>query len=296
VKPGTDWSGRGFRVDAFAQLNRGVPQFGGGIHMFVPVHAAMRLGWDTDALLLRIRVEDDTPVEAETDEDIYRRKGDAVFLDIAPKPGVDAYRRVAIAPGMTKEQPDVRVLRSRSLIQSESPFQAPYDRVEAGDDAFAQVSRMKTETGYTLDIRLPWRKLDVKPQVGAEIGLQVFVLSRETLGKSPFRCARWHPRSRPFQDEFGTERIRLAEEADPPVRAVIEDGPRGLDIAVTAAGAFAGKRVTVTSGDAVLAESVLMKHERSGYAVGSIPMPLSVSEAVTDARVMLDATCIGRLR
>jgi len=299
AQAGSDWSEHGSQVRVLAQLNRGIPQFGAddGIDMYAPVPAEMSLAWNDDALMVSIQAKDDCLVEADDDLDAWRRKGDCVFLDIAPKPDVAAYWRIAIAPGVTAQHQNVRVFSSRSLIRpSESPFQAPFDRVESGKDASVQVKRTKIDGGYVLDVRVPWKRLDVKPEVGRELGLQVFVMSRSTVSRPPFRVARWCPRSRPLQDGFATERVVLAKKAAPPVDTVIEDGPRGLDIAVTAAGKYAGKYVTVLSGKTEVAKAALMADERSDYAIGSIPMPLSVKDPATSLRVMLDGRCIGELQ
>lgn len=297
-QPDEDWSERGFRVNVFAQLNRGVPQIraGDSIFMFEPMRAAMHLAWNADALLLRIEAADDHVVEADTVEELWRTMGDCVLLDIAPRPGVNAYRRLAIGPGTTEDHPDVRVLCSRSLVRSQTPQKTPFDRVDLGDNSSVRVTRMRADDGYALDVVVPWQNLDMEPQVGDEIGLQVFVLNRDTAGPAPLTGVCWCPGAGPTQSACETHRVRLSEHGGSPVTAVIEDGPGGLDIAVTAVGKFAGERVTVLSGDDVMAEAVLMEDRQSGYAIGSIPMPLPASEPLIRPRVMLDGTCIGELQ
>ena len=295
---GEDWSERGFCVDVFSQLNRGVPQIRGGdsILMFEPMRAAMSLAWNADALLARIEAADDHVVEAESEEELWNTMGDCVLLDIAPRPGVDACRRLAIAPGMTEDHPNVRVLCSRSLVRSQAPQTTPFDRIDPGGDSSVRVTRRRTEDGYALDVVVPWQDLDMAPQVGDEIGLQVLVLNRDAAGPVPLTGVCWRPGAVPTKSPSEMHRVRLSDHAGPSVTAVIENGPRGLDIAVTAAGEFAGEAVTVRSRDRIIAQSVLMRDEQSGYAIGSISMPLPASEPPTPPRVMLDEKCIGQLQ
>ncbi len=297
---GDDWSDRGMRVDVLGQLNRGAPQFrGDSIYMFRPTRAALRLAWNAAGLLLHLQVGDDQAAEADTDEALWQNNGDCIQLYVAPHRGRKACRRIVIAPGMTGEQPNVRVLCNDSLTPPEDLSTEAFGRANPGDDSAVRVTRAKVDGGYALSILVPWQALDIEPAAGDEIGLQLILLDRGSAKpNTPTAGALWYPSRGARKDTLQTHRIRLSERASPAVTAVIENGPDGAayDIAVTAIGGLAGKAVTVVAGDQTIAEAKLMTDAQSGYAIGSIPQPLPAPDSpLPQPRVMLDGHCIGLL-
>ncbi len=83
------------------------------------------------------------------------------------------------------------------------------------------------------------------------------------------------------------------------VTALVEGGaPDGAyDLAVTADADMVGKTVAVLDGDRTLSEVMLMADEYSGYAIGSIPLPMpGPASPLVPPRVMLDGREIGRLQ
>ncbi|MHC4561399.1 MAG: DOMON domain-containing protein [Planctomycetota bacterium] len=298
---GDDWVDRGFRVNVFHQLGRGAVHFrGDSIGMFRPMRTGMALAWTNDGLLLRLEVDDDQPVEADTDQDLWENNGDCVLLYVAPNRGESGVRRVVIAPGMTDDQPDVRALVNDSLTPPEDPANETFHRVNADADSAVRVARTKTNGGYALEVFVTWQDLKIEPAAGDEIGVQVILLDRDSTDpNAPMIGAFWYPGLATRKNTSQTHPIRLSETASPAVAALVEGGaPDGLyDLAVTANGDLAGQTVTVLDGENTLAEVVLMTDEHSGYAIGSIPLPLPAPKTpLAQPRVMLAGECIAQLQ
>ncbi|MCK4601537.1 MAG: hypothetical protein KAU28_03670, partial [Phycisphaerae bacterium] len=296
----SDWTDRGFRVDVFSQLNRGSPQFrADSIYTYRAMRTGLALAWNADGLLVNLQIGDDEAVEAETDQALWENNGDCILLYVAPQRGRKELRRVVIAPGLSDEHPDVRVLCNDSLTPPKNDQEETFHHVNASDESALRVKRTTTDGGYALDILVPWQDLDITPAAGDEIGVQMIVLDRDSANPdAPMAGAFWYPSLGARKNTLETHRLRLSDQASPAVAAAIDSGPNNgrYDIAVTASSDLAGQTVTVLDGDKTIAEAVLITDELSGYAVGSIPLPLPApTSPLTQPRVMLTGECIGRL-
>ena len=289
---GGDWADRGFGVKAFGQLGRGA-------RWHSLTQATLALAWKEDGLLLHLEVGDGQAVEADTDQDLWANHGDCVLLYVTPQRGREKLRRVVIAPGMSDAQPEPRVLCNDAFTVSSGGDEDPFHLVDETNDSAVRVARTKIDGGYALDVFVPWRNIDITPTAGDEIGMQLIVLDRDPAEpNAPMAGAYWYPTLGARRNTFETHRLRLSDQASPPVTAAIEGGPNDgkYDIAVTAGLELAGQTVTVVDGDTTLAEIVLIANEPSGCAVGSIPLPLPApASPLSRPRVMLAGQCIGRL-
>ena len=287
---GSDWPERGFRVNAFHQLDRGA-------HWARLTRAA--LAWNDDGLLVNLEVGDDQSVEAETDRALWENNGDCILIYIAPQRGERAVRRVVIGPGMSDDQPNVRALCNDSLTPPEGDDET-FHRLHLDDDTAVRVTRTKVDGGYVLDVFVPWGDLEIEPATGDEIGVQLILLDRDSADpNAPMFGAFWFPGLATRKNTSQTHAVRLSETASPAVTAVVEGGaPDGrYDLAVTARADLAGELVTVLDGDTTLAEAVLIPNKPSSYAVGSIPLPMPAPATILRRpRVMLAGQCIARLQ
>lgn len=95
----------------------------------------VRLGWNDEGILAAVTVSDSIPLEAE----------------------------VLIAPGMDPAHDEVRMqmIGLGDLKDKDADLQP------------ARAARRKMPGGYTMEVLLPWKNLDIRPAAGQEVGLQL---------------------------------------------------------------------------------------------------------------------------
>ncbi|MBV9852546.1 MAG: serine hydrolase [Armatimonadetes bacterium] len=246
-----DWGGRGLAVEVLAGD-------GGAVRPPDDLDARLRLGWDARGLLLLIAVRDDVPVEHPEQFHL----GDSVELFVARKVGAAGHYQVLLSPGRDPKHPELRH-RLQDFRQGEG--RAPLSLTAA---------RTVNETGYVLEVLLPWSSLGTTPAVGDEIGVQVHINDIDGPG-APF-TVRWFPEGGAHADPSRMQRVRLAEAPSPPVRAVVSAvcrGGRRAHVNVVAVPEWAGKVVEAHLDGQSPARATLAGRSGRAAATLSLPMP-----------------------
>lgn|GEM_PF-878608 len=197
-----DWGNNGFRVDLMISPEGDLPR---------PAdhNATFRLAWNDQGLLVLVTVQDDKWVEHEDDGWLWRYDGVEVFLTDAP--GSENMCQWVISPGMTPEQNDLR-WKLHDHRNDEELKKLPAELIAA---------RRKTkawQAGYILEISVPWSCLAIKPEIGREVGFQIYVNDADEVDGDTFHAV-WYPADNTGFDSSGMYRIRLAQQADSPVQA-----------------------------------------------------------------------------
>ncbi len=158
--------------------------------------ACMRIGWNERGLLLLAEIRDNavrpSPSAARLEQ------GDSLELFLTRRRGSDEGYRLVAAPGADPKQPAVRT------------HFTDY-RKDTSTKLAADVAASKTPKGYVVELCLPWSNLPVRPQIGEEFGLQVFVNDDDGRGEKHRFQALWHPAGNPRQDPLAYQVFRLAE-------------------------------------------------------------------------------------
>ena len=203
--------------------------------------AAFRLGWDDRGLLLLVTVSDNVPVESEDIGQLWMR--DSIEAFVAPEVGGPDYVQVAIAPGRTDSQTE---LRYRFY---------DFRKTEPKRELSVQAARSLTDTGYLLEVRLPWTNLPDIPKAGDEIGFQLFVTDADSA------TDRFQVQFYPLSTAHSSHRmhlIRLATIASPSTlaKATVEFlATDRIRLEVTAVWELAGAKLTVKAGSKTLSRT-----------------------------------------
>ncbi len=247
-----DWGDGGFRVDVLASPGeRREPTR--------DFDAAVRLGWDAKGLLVLATVTDDVPVEYEEESALWRR--DSVELFLAPAVGArDVWQAVA-APGVDPKHPKLRFClydyRKTETLKSTK--------------LSMEMAGTKTDTGYTLEARLPWAGLGIGPAAGREIGFQVLVNDAD--GPADRAQLRWFPQDAAHRHTSRMHRLRLAERAGPAVMAVAAGSYERFRRTRIRVAATMGKAATVADGRREIGSARLTARGRLKTADVLLPMP-----------------------
>jgi len=142
-----DWGDGGFRVDI-------LPDLEGKILPVDDLDVRFRLAWDERGLLVLVTVQDDVHVEHADETVLYVL--DSVVIFFATKRGAADMLVTAIAPGLDPEHPKLR----HYLMDRRN------DEALKQHELTISAARAKTQTGYTLEVLLPWKNLGVKPELG----------------------------------------------------------------------------------------------------------------------------------
>jgi len=132
-------------------------------------------------------------------------QGDCLEVFVTPQRGSTEGYRLIIAPG-TAADPTPR-----------SHFE-DYRKTTAGEVLTAEIAGKRTPQGYLVEACLPWSNLKVKPEAGAEFGLQLFASDDDGKGeKNRFR-ALWHPAGDPRRDPLAYQTFHLAAQPSAAIR------------------------------------------------------------------------------
>ncbi|MBK9050928.1 MAG: hypothetical protein IPL78_08440 [Chloroflexi bacterium] len=144
------------------------------------VEASWRLGWDDTNLYVAVEVTDDTHVQTQIGNQIFR--GDSVDLqidtnrdgDFGPVVNLDDFQ-INLSPGNFSDIPP-----------SAFRFQGTADEriLDAPGGNTITVAAQKTTTGYTLEATIPWSNLNMTPSNGLVMGLAVNVNDNDQVGQA----------------------------------------------------------------------------------------------------------------
>ncbi|MFZ4397339.1 MAG: sugar-binding protein, partial [Kiritimatiellia bacterium] len=187
-----DWKDAGFKIDVLTSLD-------GWDRPVSNLDSRVSIGWDGRGLLVLIQVSDQSFVETNSIDALFA--SDSVELFLVDKRGGTQMMQAVIAPGMTREQTELRYTL--------------YDyRTDAGlktNSLTLNAARTKTPRGYVMEVLLPWSNIWVVPILGAEVAFQVFVNDKD-VGERLFNTV-WYPATGTFRNSGNTYRLRLADRA-----------------------------------------------------------------------------------
>lgn len=188
-----DWTDKGFAV-------RSLPGRGGKLLPARDFDPGLRLGWNAQGLLILAEIQDSVLYDPPENEPIT--SGDSIELYVTPQRGSAQHYGVLIAVA-AGGPPRVAYVDRRT-----GAARQPLD---------AQVAGKTTSDGYLLEILLPWKNLGLTPDVGSQVGLQVFVNDSDRPDDRTRVEAMWHPAGNPAQDALAYQELRLAEAASEPL-------------------------------------------------------------------------------
>jgi hypothetical protein len=159
------------------------------------VTATWRLWWDNSNLFVAVQVEDDTHVQTQTGNQIF--KGDSVSLqidsdlagDFGPELSPDDYQ-INLSPG-----------DFASIAPSTFRFQGTSNggTVDAPGHSIA-LAAQQTGQGYSLEAAIPWQDIDLTPAAGLVIGAAFNVNDNDSPGTAVQEVMKSHITTRAFRD------------------------------------------------------------------------------------------------
>lgn len=229
----SDWGDRGFHVGLLADEKRNFKDAS-------DFDGRLWLGWDDAGLLVRAEGRDDQHVESEEDWAIWAK--DAVELFMAIEPGSTERYQIVVAPGHTKEQPDLRI----------QYYEFRHDDALLKTKLTGEAAATRVGDRYILEVRMPWSNLAITPKPGASCGFQIYLNDFDPddppyLGRY---TAMWYPGGQSNWNPERMYRVRLADTPSAPVlamgtaRAFTETSLLWLEM--TAAESLAGHSLTIS--------------------------------------------------
>jgi hypothetical protein len=216
-------------------------------------------------LLILINATDDVASEpAEKPEELW--KGDSVEMFVANDRGGDSVMQIVIAPG---RDPKHNALRSNV---------SDYRKEKKGKLEIT-AERTVSDTGYVIEVLVPWKNLNIEAKDGANVGFQ-FYANDVDQGEARYQ-ALWFPKPETHQDSKNMFRLKLvstpiaapalpvpaatpkAEATEKPAAdakttasaAILDDGK--AEISITAPASLSGKEVKIKDGDKNLGKGKL---------------------------------------
>jgi len=166
---------------------------------------SFRLGWNDEGLLLLVKVSDNAIKEAAKAEQLWM--GDGIELLLSPVRNRREFYQMAVGTGADPEHPGTRT------------FFWDRRKETAGEELTSKAAGHKTDSGYLVEVLMPWKNVKLTPAPGVELGLQAFVNDIDG-GVYPagwFRSL-WHPGGHAgFQDPNAFHHLRLATEPSKPL-------------------------------------------------------------------------------
>jgi hypothetical protein len=166
--------------------------------------AVWHLGWDDDNLYIAVEVTDDTHVQIQTDNQIFR--GDSVEIqfdtdragDYGPRVSPDDFQ-IVLSPGdFTRLSPSA--FRFRGTINGEM-VDAPGHQVA--------VAARHTGIGYNLEAAVPWDDVEVTPEPAIVMGLALNANDNDTPGTSAQEVMKSHVPGRTLRNPTSWGTITL---------------------------------------------------------------------------------------
>jgi predicted esterase len=247
-----DWGDGGLAIDVLSMLPRGVLREPGAFD------ARLRVGWDDGGLLVRADVVDATPSESREERSIG--DGDSIELFVGTSPEAGDTVQFTIAPGVDGDHAEVR---QHFVDHRGSAARAVTEPLEVG--------RSKTPSGYTVEARVPWDLLRLRPQPGTELAL-LAVVNDHAPGSRDRRLA-WFPERGADWDEGGMHRMRLADATPAKIAlAAAAEYDRFRSAHIDLTGVEPGP-VRLFVRDKLVAETTLAPLGRLAIASVDLPMP-----------------------
>lgn len=230
----SDWGERGYRVDML--------QYGVVPESAADFYSRCRFAWDEHGLLVRLDIHDNTLIE-DDEGDFWKMDGVELLAGSPEEGGV--WFQVFAAPGADGSK--AGTLRKVINKGAKPPCELAIESASA-----------KTDEGYVVELRLPWRNLPVGPGPGGQIGIMLVVHDVDEVGGAT-KTQLWM-RGRGAWTPSRFQRLRLAQQAAPVIRVCARGEYRHLVagvVDVTAVASLAGRSVEVWDGKTRLARGSL---------------------------------------
>jgi len=264
-----DWADNGFRVEMMKQIWGEEQEKVGADH-----NAQFRLGWDRKGLLILARITDDKWLEHPERGMMWSRDAMEVFL--APHRGSSNICQWVVSPGMGKEQ---KVIRTNFHDKRHTPSLKAL-RAEA------EFVATKNGNTATIEGRLPWSSLAIKPDRGLEVAVQVF-FGESDEGSGRQYVVGWYPDTGigGMSDSTLAHTVRLATKPHGPLATYVTSQrfnaeQRQYEVSVIAQPERIGQKVALERDGEELAEANLQPGQ-DGRASGLIVLPLPREEMET---------------
>ncbi len=168
------------------------------------VSALWRLGWDSQYLFIGVQVTDDTHVQTQTGNQIFR--GDGVSLQI------DTDFEGDYGPGLSRD--DYQINLSPGDFVSSLPVAFRFRGTSDGgtEDALGHqivVEAQRTGLGYEMEAAIPWQDLSLAPSPGLVIGVALNVNDNDTPGTAVQEVMKSHVATRTYSDPSSWGSLRL---------------------------------------------------------------------------------------
>lgn len=170
------------------------------------VSATWRLAWDNSNLFVAVQVEDDTHVQTQRGNQIFR--GDGISLqvdgdlegDFSPQLSADDFQ-INLSPG-----------DFGSIAPSAFRFRGTSDgrAVDAPGHGII-IAGQQTGEGYILEAAIPWQDIGLSPAAGLAIGAAFNVNDNDTPGTAVQEVMKSHVATRAFRDPTSWGRLVLEE-------------------------------------------------------------------------------------
>lgn len=201
-----DWGEGGFHVRSLMSAD-------GKMCLPEDFDPSLRLGWNDKGVLLLAQVRDQTIIEHPDPSQLWAK--DSIEVLMGDRRGTKEIYQTAAGTGADPNYPKAR----KYFWDYRKTFKSKLTGEAAGS---------KMDGGYVVEMLMPWEHIRVKPVLGREVGLQVFINDADAPGPYPgdwFRAS-WHPGGHPaFADPRALHRLRLAAEPGPPIGFTRGDEP-----------------------------------------------------------------------
>lgn len=251
-----DWGDKGLKVETICDV-------AGRCRPPKDFNVNFRLGWNEKGLLVLVDVTDDVALEpAEKPEDMWQ--GDSIEFFVATARGADKSYQVVVAPGRDKKKPELR-----SNISDYRKGEGKKEKLTI------EAQRTVSDTGYILEVLLPWKNLNIEAKEGTELAFQLYANDADKENER-FQ-ALWYPKPDAHSDTNNTHRLRLAgEKSTGKIQAAAAgsyDGDGKAQLAINGVVSLAGKTVQIKEGDKTLGEGTFIHLDGRASAKISLPKP-----------------------
>lgn len=193
-----DWENKGLYVEFYAN------QYGWTVSDS-DFQVNMQIGWDTTGILLLFKVTDDIRNEINRSWGLW--DGDGIEIFLTSQVGTFNAIQFSLAPGGVTEFPDLRVHKFDHRNKRDLRKQRIQSQIEAISDS----------TGYIVEAHIPFKNLNIKPEIGKELGIQLLISDLDADDEDIFRL-KWTYINNSYKNPYAFQRICLAKKASPPVR------------------------------------------------------------------------------
>lgn len=169
--------------------------------------ADWQLGWDSDNLYVLVSVVDDTHVQTQIGNRIFR--GDSVEMQF------DTDRPGDFGPELSPD--DIQINLSPGDFTGVPPVAYRFQGTADGgtrdmpDGLGVSLAARQTGTGYLLEAAIPWTDLDISPTGGLLLGLALNASDNDRPGTAVQEVLKSHVASRRFADPTSWGTLTLAE-------------------------------------------------------------------------------------